>query len=76
MYNKKQIDDFISVSSKIEVMFQLLCNLKAEGHRVLIFSLSKKMLDLLEYIINNHKKYCKLFKYIRIDGDTEIASRD
>ena len=34
------------------------------------------MLNLLEYMINNHKKFSKQFKYIRIDGDTEISSRE
>lgn len=50
--------------------------LKEEGHRVLIFSISKKMLDLLEFIIKNNATYSENFKYMRIDGDTEIASRE
>lgn len=47
-----------------------------EGHRVLIFSMSKKMLDLLELILNGKKEFRKDFKYRRIDGDTEIDSRE
>lgn len=54
MYKKKKIDEFIDVSSKTAFLFKLLTQLKADGHRVLIFSLSKKMLDLLEYLISNH----------------------
>lgn len=76
MYSDKAIDDLIDVSNKIKFLFKLMCELKAEGHRVLIFSLSKKMLNLLEYMIQNQSKYKKDFKYIRIDGDTEVAARD
>ena len=53
-----------------------MTQLKADGHRVLVFSLSKKMLDLLEFMIGNHAKYKKDFKYIRIDGDTEVSTRE
>lgn len=34
------------------------------------------MLDLIEIIIENDKVYEKEFKYLRIDGDTEIAERE
>jgi hypothetical protein len=34
--------------------------------------MSKKMLDLLELILNQKDEYKKDFKYLRIDGDTEI----
>jgi len=55
-------------------------NLRAEGHRVLIFSMSKKILNIIEEIIgggylgldkDNHP-----VKYMRIDGDTEIILRE
>jgi len=58
------------------LLFRIMQSLKDEGHRVLIFSISKKMLDLLEYIIKNNQAYTDNFKYFRIDGDTEIASRE
>ena len=76
MYKDKAIDDLIDVSSKIKFLFKLLCQLKADGQRVLIFSLSKKMLDLLEFMIQNQSKYKKDFKYIRIDGNTEVSTRE
>jgi len=38
--------------------------------------MSKAMLDLLELIINNKKEFKKDFKYKRIDGDTEIDTRE
>jgi DNA excision repair protein ERCC-6 len=50
-------------------------NLKKEGHRVLIFSMSKRMLDLLQVIIDKNNWDTK-FKHIRIDGDTEICDRE
>ena len=49
-----------------------MANLAKEGHRLLIFSMSKKMLNLIEDIIKKTTDY----KYLRIDGDTEIASRE
>ena len=49
---------------------ELLRNLKAENHRVLIFSMSKKMLDMLEIILKGN-----FFSFLRIDGDSEISSR-
>lgn len=34
------------------------------------------MLNLIEYILQNKVQLKKDFKYLRIDGDTEIASRE
>jgi len=49
-------------------------NMKAEGHRVLIFSMSKKNLDLIEQILQS--EIMGQIKYMRIDGDTEIDERE
>jgi len=38
--------------------------------------MSKQMLNLIEYMIQNKPQLKKDFKYQRIDGDTEIASRE
>lgn len=57
-------------------MFQLLRQLKKEGRKVLLFSMSKQMLDLIELMIANDAEYKSEFKYLRIDGDTEIAERE
>lgn len=73
MFNKRNITDLVNSSVKTKLLFRLLQTLKDEGHRVLVFSMSKKMLDLLEFIIKNDVTYTKNFKYMRIDGDTEIA---
>ena len=58
-------------------LYELLRNLKTEGHRVLIFSMSKKILNILESFL----KLAQLadgepIKYMRIDGDTEICQRE
>jgi DNA excision repair protein ERCC-6 len=67
----------IGLSSKCEFLFRLMRNLKDEGHRLLIFSMSKKMLKLIEDIIGASSDQIKEdFKYLRIDGDTEISSRE
>ena len=49
--------------------------LKRDGHRLLIFSMSKKMLTLIEDIFKT-ETYKEEYKYLRIDGDTEISSRE
>lgn len=75
-YQKKKVEDLINISIKTKYLFRIMTQLKSEGHRVLIFSMSKAMLDLLELIINNKKEFKKDFKYKRIDGDTEIDTRE
>ena len=57
-------------------MFKLLDDFRKEKKRVLIFSMSKKMLSVIESIIaKGHYGDGKL-KYMRIDGDTEIQARE
>lgn len=50
-------------------------NLKNEGHRILIFSMSKKFLTMIEDLINS-SEFIGKYKYLRIDGDTEISTRE
>jgi SNF2 family DNA or RNA helicase len=71
MHDKTDVKALVSVSVKTKFLLRLMANLKSEGHRVLVFSMSKKMLDLLETILADHSH-----SYLRIDGDTEIASRE
>ena len=58
----------------------LMTNLRSEGHRLLIFSMSKKVLTILEEIFNSgylgKDPQGRDLKYIRIDGNTEIAARE
>ena len=57
MEAQKRISDLINISSKTKFLFELMTQLKKEGHRVLIFSMSKAMLDLLEVIIGGNSTY-------------------
>ena len=55
MHKSKRVEDLINISVKTKFLFTLMSQLKREGHKVLIFSMSKKMLDLLELILTNKK---------------------
>lgn len=70
----------ITYSTKFIFLFELLKNLRAENHRVLIFSMSKKILNMLESIILSgylgQDATGQPVKYMRIDGDTEIQLRE
>jgi len=63
MYDKKRVNDLVNVSVKTKFLFELMAHLKKEGHRVLIFTMSKQMLDLLELMIANNPTYKKEFTY-------------
>lgn len=57
-------------SGKLQVLSELLRNLKQDKHRVLIFTQMSKMLDILEAFlnINGHT-------YLRLDGTTSVDQR-
>lgn len=61
----------MKASGKMIVLDQLLRKLAMEKHQVLIFSQMTMVLDILE-------DYCNFrgYKYCRIDGSTEMDSRD
>lgn len=63
-------DPFILDSGKFAKLDSMLPRLKAEGHRVLIFSQFVMMLDIIE-------PYLKLrgYEYLRLDGSTAVTSR-
>ncbi|KAF2094828.1 hypothetical protein NA57DRAFT_60243 [Rhizodiscina lignyota] len=60
----------ITSSGKLMLLDRFLVKLKAEGHRVLIFSQMVKMLDILQ-------DYCRLrgYQYQRIDGTIPASTR-
>jgi len=52
-------------------------NLKKEGHKLLIFSMSKMILDLLQSMILAFNQYSKhKLNFSRIDGDTKPEARE
>lgn len=63
-------DQLFCHSGKFEVLTPLLNSLKAEGHRVLIFSQFIQMLDILQ-------EFCRIrdFTYLRLDGSTPTNVR-
>ena len=54
-FNVDHIADetLISESGKLVFLVELLDNLKSEGHRCLVFSLSRKVLDIIQKIMRN-----------------------
>ena len=64
------VEDLISDSGKLQVLDKLLVQLKAEGHRVLIFSQMTKLIDLLESFLRYRK-----YKFARLDGQTALSAR-
>lgn len=60
-------------SAKLALLDKLLPRLRAEGHRVLIFSQMTRMLDILEdYCCEQMRGY----PYCRIDGSTDSETRE
>jgi chromodomain-helicase-DNA-binding protein 7 len=58
-----EVEYLVKASGKLVLLDKLLPRLKEEGHRVLIFSQFKIMLDILEDYLN-----ARSMKYERIDG--------
>ncbi|XP_031473665.1 SNF2 domain-containing protein ENL1 isoform X2 [Nymphaea colorata] len=59
-----------NVSCKINFLMSLLENLVAEDHNVLVFSQTRKMLDIIQDEIK-----CKGYGFSRIDGTTKASER-
>jgi SNF2 family DNA or RNA helicase len=55
---------------KLQQLDILLKQLKAGGHRALIFTQMSRMLDILEVFLNLHG-----YTYLRLDGTTRIEKR-
>ncbi|KAM3861231.1 chromatin-remodeling ATPase INO80 [Diretmus argenteus] len=63
-------ESLITDSGKLHTLDILLSRLKAQGHRVLIYSQMTRMIDLLEeYMV--HRKHT----YMRLDGSSKISER-
>ncbi|KAJ8338421.1 hypothetical protein SKAU_G00373870 [Synaphobranchus kaupii] len=65
-------ETLVSESGKLTFLVALLRRLREEGNRTLVFSQSRKMLDIIERILTN-----KGFKLVRIDGTvTHLPERE
>lgn len=63
-------DPLIQASGKLIVLDQMLQLLKRWGHKVLIFSQMTRVLDILEDFL-----MLRSYQYCRLDGSTDLASR-
>lgn len=63
-------DNLIERSGKLEILAKILPLWKKQGHRVLIFSQWKKMLNIIQHFMNMQG-----YKYERLDGNTNVGSR-
>lgn len=61
---------YVIFIGKLQVLDRLLRQLKADHHRVLIFTQMTRMLDVLEAFLNFHGHI-----YLRLDGTTRIDQR-
>ncbi|KFD54150.1 hypothetical protein M514_04927 [Trichuris suis] len=55
---------------KLHVLANILRDLRANGHRCLIFTQMARMLDILEIFLSHHG-----YKYLRLDGATGVERR-
>ena len=69
---RKNFEALVDVSSKTHFLLTLLENLHAEGHKLLLFSMSKMMLSFLEELLRAKTDY----KFVRLDGETPMEERD
>ena len=58
------------VSGKVKKLCELLRQFEQEGHRTLIFSQFKMVMDILELVLHNID-----MEYLRLDGSTPVAVR-
>lgn len=65
-------ETLIGESGKLRFLLSLMESLRDEGKRTLLFSQSRKMLDIIERVLTN-RKFCLL----RVDGTiTQLAERE
>ena len=64
------MEKFIRDCGKLSKLDSMLVELKAEGHRVLIYNQMTKMIDLLEEYLQYRG-----YSYLRLDGSTNISTR-
>ncbi|KAK7474484.1 hypothetical protein BaRGS_00034238, partial [Batillaria attramentaria] len=69
----EQLPDEVLVgeAGKMAFLLSLLNQLREDGHRCLIFSQSRKMLDIIQKVLRNHGH-----KVNRLDGTMSIAERE
>lgn len=61
---------FVTDSGKLAQLDRLLGELKANGHRVLLYFQMTRMIDLMEEYLSYRQ-----YKYLRLDGSSKLADR-
>ncbi|KAF9936572.1 putative DNA helicase ino80 [Modicella reniformis] len=65
-----QMKQLVMDSGKLAVLDKLLVELKAGGHRVLVYFQMTRMIDLMEEYLTYRQ-----YKYLRLDGASKISDR-
>ncbi|KAG0092899.1 putative DNA helicase ino80 [Podila epicladia] len=65
-----QMKQLVMDSGKLAILDKLLIELKAGGHRVLLYFQMTKMIDLMEEYLTYRQ-----YKYLRLDGSSKISDR-
>ena len=65
-----QLEEILQGSAKLRVLVKLCRNLVSDGHRILVFTQSKLMVDIISFVL----EAWNLFSY-RIDGSTPPEER-
>ena len=52
-------EELLSESGKLMMLMDLLQKLSADGHRTLVFSQSRKMLDIIEKLLKSDVSFCQ-----------------
>lgn len=60
-------DILIKESGKMVFLMELLDNLKADGHRCLVFSQSRKILDIIQKVISSRVLVLRFFPCVVLD---------
>lgn len=74
-------DDLITACGKLDVLIRLLILLRSEGHKILVFSQSNRMLDVIERVLCSLPSSCEAargedpLRFLRIDGTVPGADR-
>lgn len=63
-------NDLIKCSGKLLVLDAMLAKLKAQSHKVLLFSTMTMILDMIENYLS-----LRDYNYVRLDGQTKIEVR-
>ena len=72
-----EVETQIEHSAKLLFLFELLSEAKKLNEKVLVFSQSLQMLDLIEFYLQKpHHNWVKGMHYYRMDGSTPIDTRD